>query len=1743
MRRLPASWSTTLTQLGFKRAKPSGSNRGRQPRRRNLKMESLEDRRVLAAVSVSTTLDILDNDSDTSSIAALISTPGSDGEISLREAILAANNTTNVSGNDVIDFDLGAGPHVLNLTDGEIDITDGLDIEGLGRDQLSIVADSNSRIFEINNLASGVSHSFVIDGIEFTGGDRSSGGAISTNETRDIDLTISDSRFVDNESSSGGAIYHRARGSLQVLDTEFSGNSASGAGGAIYVDNASGGVVDVSIEGSSFTDNSANSSGGAIYYTGDSSIEVENSSFGNSHSNSDGGAIYASFSGSAVAPTVSIIDSSISHGSADQGGGLYVSHSSTSGAGGGETLIENSSITHNTADEDGGGIYGYTRTDDHVWKIIGSTISSNTAGVSSGDGGGVALDISFNSVYTPVAYGNSLIIDDSEIAFNTAQGSGGGVSVSTGYGHATPLQISDTFITGNQAGENDAFDGKGKGGGLSLVAFEGEHVIENSKISGNTAARSIDWYNIDGHGGGVFAQLNGSDYYAASPIRSMPVELSITGSDLSENTSEHDGGGLYVSTYRSIFEANELIDAEISVADSTFFNNTSQRGGGIATWLGHGTTFDIVDSRTSGNNAYSEEGFATSVHKGIGGGVYAYFYSDSSGLDKPNLTIAGSTLDDNSADYQGGGIFACSKYNGELVVINSTVSGNQTLSETSGESQGGGVWIGTFAGASEKIDAYFTNTTITQNTSVEGAGIFTTDVDGATTQVNNSIVSDNNDYSVSPAPNNIAGRIDSADSSHNLVGDSPDLLNISGSSISETTLPNVVASDTPFLGELRDNGGPTPTHALLVDSAAIDSGSDALAINPVTSVSLNVDQRGVSRPYDIAGVGNDGTNTVDRGALETHSTGIIVDTDEGVDDNDTSAGDLSLREAIEIAYNEPGHQTIYFDPTFFSSTKTITLASQLLIDSDLTIEGLGEDLIVIDANGASRVIEVASGVAATIGGVTITGGDTTNGGGVYNGGDLTLDHVVIEDNTSSVFGGGVHSGSTATSLTIRDSVVDNNTAVIGGGASAQAGTLLIERSSLSSNQAVVAGGVAPYDAVTSFVVDSSTIAYNEASNWGGGILALQIDSAEVINSTISHNESLNGPGGGIYIQEVVDPVEVTNSTIAYNESTQLGAGIYLKYVYGAASSLLLNNSIVAENKIGSIADDIRGIIDVTSSSNLIGWLNTAERTFIDHGENSNLIGTASSGGVLDPHLAPLGDYGGGTLAHALLADSDAIDNANSSLSPDVDQRGFARSVDGDGVGGAQDDIGAYELQLASVVNTPKDRDIESGELSLRQALHEAAIRDGAETIDFDFHLLCVSDTITLEDQTGDGVADQLVVDSDVTINGLGSELLTVSGDNETRVFHVTAGTTATIEGLAITEGSAADGAGVYSQGDLTLDGVEIHNNEAVSYGGGVYSYGQHVNLTILNSNIHDNDATSTTAGVGGGVGGGVAVQGGYAVIERSSINDNTAGYYGGGFATDDEYPLLTLDIVDSTIALNTAANVGGVALIRVDDTVITNSTISTNTGTSGFGGLFFSNADDVLITNATIANNFSDIYSGVYIVYGSDVTLNNTIVAGNHGTSTDSDIVGSVNTSDSYNNLIGHAATNGGLTDNNQGNIVGVGGSGTLDAKLAALDFYGGPTMTHALLSGSDAIDNGDDSLAPLTDQRGYARPVDGNNDSVAQSDIGAVEREEDSLLAMAMAYRGGEEEEDDEYEESEYSLGEEYYEALDEALAESVGV
>lgn len=107
-------------------------------------------------------------------------------------------------------------------------------------------------------------------------------------------------------------------------------------------------------------------------------------------------------------------------------------------------------------------------------------------------------------------------------------------------------------------------------------------------------------------------------------------------------------------------------------------------------------------------------------------------------------------------------------------------------------------------------------------------------------------------------------------------------------------------------------------------------------------------------------------------------------------------------------------------------------------------------------------------------------------------------------------------------------------------------------------------------------------------------------------------------------------------------------------------------------------------------------------------------------------------------------------------------------------------------------------------------------------------------------------------------------------------------------------------------------------------------------------------------------------------------------------------------------------------------------------------------------------------------------------------------IVGTCSGTGTYNSLsfnLVRCPGNCTLTGNLTGNLLGI------DPKLGRLADNGGPTPTRALLAGSPAIDAGNPGGCVglnvqnlTTDQRGFARPTDGNGDGTLRCDIGAFE-------------------------------------------------
>lgn len=294
----------------------------------------------------------------------------------------------------------------------------------------------------------------------------------------------------------------------------------------------------------------------------------------------------------------------------------------------------------------------------------------------------------------------------------------------------------------------------------------------------------------------------------------------------------------------------------------------------------------------------------------------------------------------------------------------------------------------------------------------------------------------------------------------------------------------------------------------------------------------------------------------------------------------------------------------------------------------------------------------------------------------------------------------------------------------------------------------------------------------------------------------------------------------------------------------------------------------------------------------------------------------------------------------------------------------------------------------------------------------------------------------------------------------------------------------ARGGGVFSTGTLNIEPAlqglsTISGNTASTlsrnaYGGGIIAAN---GANIKYAQITDNTAESI---VGFSQGGGLVVADGSLQTKYSTIAGNKTlstyytSYSGGVSANGD----VTID--RTTISGNSAQVIGGLALAGSSAStrlLISNSTISGNTATKSKAGAGIYVGHNAKITNSTITGNIesnasnSKFGAGLSVKNGVNVNLSSTIVSGNKlkwgsGMIEPSDIGASSGTSGgtltgdhnfiTFSNLVVPADTIGHM----------------INAGLAPLADNGGPTKTHALSPGSQAIDTGV-ANGETEDQRG----------------------------------------------------------------------
>ena len=357
---------------------------------------------------------------------------------------------------------------------------------------------------------------------------------------------------------------------------------------------------------------------------------------------------------------------------------------------------------------------------------------------------------------------------------------------------------------------------------------------------------------------------------------------------------------------------------------------------------------------------------------------------------------------------------------------------------------------------------------------------------------------------------------------------------------------------------------------------------------------------------------------------------------------------------------------------------------------------------------------------------------------------------------------------------------------------------------------------------------------------------------------------------------------------------------------------------------------------------------------------------------------------------------------------------------------------------------------------------------------------------------------------ELRIRGLDTAKTIIQGQFNDRLFEVRPGASLRLEKLSLEKGNTVhNGGAVVNHGQLTLREVLVQHNQALypqfalppaeryttAQGGGIANYGE---LTLLSSRLQHNTATGHQMNVNTGRGGGLFNHLGTVVIRDSIFLANAALDHGDAGDGGALYNLQGTVMVERSSFLRHGGSEFSDAAIFNDEgeLALTNSTLSQNY----LGGLVNIRRQpaalaQVTLTNVTITGHFGeDRYA---VANGGDLIIYNSIIAGNYDFSIKQAPANCFN----FGNY-SYQAT-GLLIGDEPSNCTG-------DYFVSFEDTYTKvlfPTLSkpdethllHALRPGSSAIDAGIGACI-AHDQRGVARPQDGNDDGVAVCDLGAFE-------------------------------------------------
>lgn len=590
-------------------------------------------------------------------------------------------------------------------------------------------------------------------------------------------------------------------------------------------------------------------------------------------------------------------------------------------------------------------------------------------------------------------------------------------------------------------GDTIAFDNSIQGQTIVLtsgeIAFSKSIVIlgdgaSQTIIDGNQNSRI---FNITSTDSVIISDLtiqNGSSNGNGGGIICENIErLYLNRMHVNDNLAVNSGGGVYTFSF--------AFPIRVELNNCTFYNNSAGTNGGA---LGisnpnQNTYAAITNSTLTGNSADQ------------GGGIYAE--SDGSGWTS-NVTIVNSTIVNNTAQSDGGGVYSYGGYSDVEITSSILVSNgvDNIFSSPGYQITSGGYNI-------------FDTTNHSGTVSSDQMDVLVSSVNLGPLQNNGGST-----YTMAPLCGSIAIDMGNPNDNSNaqnyyVLGSSRDIGAAESVSVNHFSVTECFSYTVPSGDETYTSPGNYTVYDTIPSSCATDS---------IISIDLT---------------------------LKENTTHTVVNS------NDSGSG--SLRQIVNDAC--PG-DTIVFDASL-DGTPIVLTSGYVTLNNDITLIGNGMSNTIIDGNGTSRIFYVFNGAIVSIENISIQNGYTlgTNGAGIaVDDATISLENVKITEceAVDYTLAGALYLGDAE--ATIKNCILSGNYAGGSGGAIYQiyGGSLSIMNTLISGNVTGQNGGgiYAPYPSNIELI--NVTISGNYAENVFGGIM----DDFTAYNTVIWGNNAANG---------------------------------------------------------------------------------------------------------------------------------------------------------------------------------------------------------------------------------------------------------------------------------------------------------------------------------------------------------------------------------------------------------------------------------------------------------------------------------------------------------------------------------------------------------------------------------------------------------------------------------------------------------